>query len=85
MAVADVISLKLREVLILDKRSLARRPFVCCENFNNVEKPSKKKIVRQNVNGKMADTYSYISGELLCALFSSVCGRNFKEHKQEKI
>ena len=32
-----------------------KRPFVCCESFNNVKKPSKKKIVQQNVKGKMAD------------------------------
>ena len=47
---------------------LGKRPFVCCESFNNVKKPSEKKIVQQNVKGKMADAYSYILGELLCAL-----------------
>ena len=47
---------------------LGKRPFVCCESFNNVKKPSKKKIVQQNVKGKMADAYSYIFGELLCVL-----------------
>ena len=47
---------------------LGKRPFVCCESFNNVKKPSKKKIVQQNVKGKMADASSYILGELLCAL-----------------
>ena len=47
---------------------LGERPFVCYESFNNFEKPIKKKIVRQIVKEKMADTYSYISGELLCAL-----------------
>ena len=47
---------------------LGKRPFVCCESFNNVKKPSKKKIVQQNVKGKMADAYSYIIDELLCAL-----------------
>ena len=31
---------------------LGKRPFVCCESFNNVKKPSKKKIVQQNVKGK---------------------------------
>ena len=34
---------------------LGKRPFVCCESFNNVKKPSKKKIVQQNVKGKMVD------------------------------
>ena len=34
---------------------LGERPFVCCESFNNVKKPSKKKIVQQNVKGKMED------------------------------
>ena len=34
---------------------LGKRPFVCSESFNNVKKPSKKKIVQQNVKGKMAD------------------------------
>ena len=34
---------------------LGKRPFVCCESFNNVKKPSKKKIVRQNVKGSIAD------------------------------
>ena len=34
---------------------LGKRPFVFCESFNNVKKPSKKKIVQQNVKGKMAD------------------------------
>ena len=34
---------------------LGKRPFVCCESFNNVKKPRKKKIVQQNVKGKMAD------------------------------
>ena len=47
---------------------LGKRPFACCESFNNVKKPSKKKIVQQNVKGQMADAYSYILGELLCAL-----------------
>ena len=46
---------------------LGKRTFVCCESFNNVKKPSKKKIVQQNVKGKMADAESYILGELLCA------------------
>ena len=69
MAEADVMSLKKHEVLILDKRSLARGHLFVCENFNNVKKPSKKKIVHRNVKGKMADTYSYVSGELRCALF----------------
>ena len=71
VAEADVILLKLREVLILEysgQAELGERPFVCCESFDNVEKPSKKKIVQQNVKGKMADTYNYISGDLLCAL-----------------
>ena len=35
---------------------LGERPFVCCESFNYVEKLSKKKIVQQNMKGKMADT-----------------------------
>ena len=48
---------------------LGERPFVCCESFNNVKKPSKTKIVHRNVKGKMADTYSYVSGELRCAFF----------------
>ena len=47
---------------------LGERPCVCCKSFSNVQKPSKKKIVQQNVNGKMADTYCYISGDLLYAL-----------------
>ena len=42
-------------------------PFVCCDSFNNIEKLSNKKIGQQNVKRKMADTFSYISGDLLCA------------------
>ena len=61
MAEPDVISLKFHEVLILDKRSLARGHLFVLKVLTIVEKPSKKKIVQHNVKGKMADTYSYIS------------------------
>ena len=47
---------------------LGERPCVCYQSFSNVQKPSKKKIVQQNMKGKMANTYCYISGDLLCAL-----------------
>ena len=47
---------------------LGERPYVCYQSFSNVQKPSKKKIVQQNMKGKMANTYCYISGDLLCAL-----------------
>ena len=68
MAEADVISLKLREVLILDKQSLVRGHLFVVKVLTTSKKPIKKKIVRQIVKEKVADAYSYISGELLCAL-----------------
>ena len=60
---------------------LGERPFFCCESFEKVEKPSKKKIVQQNVKGKMADTYNYI----FFVHFSLCLWTEFKKHKQERI
>ena len=51
------------------------------------KKQSKKKILLQIVKEKMADTYSYMSGELLCALvplFVDGILRNTKKKKFSK-
>ena len=86
MAEADVISLKLHEVLIL-QAELGERSFVCCESFDNVdEKPSKTKIVQQNVKGKMVDnSYNYISGDLLCALLPLFVDRILRNTNKKKF
>ena len=63
---------------------LGERPCVCCKKSNNVQKPSKKKLVQQNVKGKLADTCCYISGDLLCAflpLFVDGILRNTNQKK----
>ena len=64
---------------------LGERPCVCCKSFNNVRKPSKKKLVQQNVKGEMADTYFYISGDLLCALLPLFVDGILRNTNQKKF
>ena len=84
MTEADVISRKLCEVLILDKRGLARGHLFVVKVLTTSRNKAKK-FVLQIVKEKMADTYSYISGELLCALFPLFVDGIFKKHKEEKF
>ena len=64
---------------------LCERPCVCCKSFNDVQKPSKKKLVQQNVKGKMADTCCYISGDLLCAFFPLFVDGILRNTNQKKF
>ena len=85
MAEADVMSLKLRQLLILSKQSLVRGHVFVVKVLTTSRKPSKKKLVQQNVKGKMADTYCYISGDLLCALLPLFVDGILRNTKQKKI
>ena len=71
VAEVNVISLKLREVLIHVKVTKTRE--------SNIKETGATKCERE-----MADTYVCISCELLCVLFLVFCSRNFNKHKEEK-
>ena len=76
---------KVTSITYSGQAELGERPCVCCKSFNNVRKPSKKKLVQQNVKGEMADTYCYISGDLLCALLPLFVDGILRNTNQKKF
>ena len=81
----DVISLKLREVLILDKQSLARGHLFVVKVLTTSRNQAKRKLCNKCEKVKMADTCNYISGDLLCALLPLFVDGILRSKKKKKF